>query len=350
MGNHVVDLRSDTVTQPTPVMRRAMAEAEVGDDVYGEDPTVKRLEETAAQMLGKEAGLFVSSGTMGNLTALLAHTHPGEEVILEANAHIYYYEAGGLARIAGLIPRLIETTDGCISPEQLIEAVRPGDIHFPPASLFCLENTHNRAGGRVLPQDAVERVVNCAKELGLKTHLDGARLMNAAVYQKLPPSRLAEPFDSVSLCLSKGLAAPVGSVLVGTREFIARARHARKLLGGGMRQAGVLAAAGLIALTEMPARLEEDHARARRLGTGLKHIPGLEVIGEVQTNIVIVEVTAPGWDSAGLTAAWREAGILANTASPRRVRLVTHYQISDADIERVIAVTEQIMAQPPGSR
>lgn len=340
-----IDLRSDTVTKPTPAMRQAMAEAAVGDDVYGEDPTVKRLEETAAQLLGKEAGLLVSSGTMGNLVALLAHTRPGDEVILDANAHIYFYEAGGLARIAGLIPRLIETADGCITPEQLDQAVRPWDIHFPPASLFCLENTHNRAGGVVLPQEAVDAVVSRAKELGLKAHLDGARLMNAAVYQGLPPARLAQPFDSVMLCLSKGLAAPVGSVLVGSREFIDRARRARKLLGGGMRQAGVLAAAGLIALTEMPARLKEDHARARRLGEGLKSIPGLQVVGEVQTNIVILEVRASQWDSARLVKAWRDEGILANAVSPRRIRLVTHYQISDAHVEAVIDATGRIMGQ-----
>lgn len=343
MENLLIDLRSDTVTKPTPAMRQAMAEAEVGDDVYQEDLTVKRLEETAAQLLGKEAGLFVSSGTMGNLTALMAHTQPGEEVILEANAHIYYYEAGGLARIAGLMPRLIETPDGCITPDQLRQAVRPRDIHFPPATLFCLENTHNRAGGLVLPQEKVEEVVHCAKELGLKTHLDGARLMNAAVYQDLPPARLAQPFDSVMLCLSKGLAAPVGSVLVGSAEFIAKARRVRKLLGGGMRQAGVLAAAGLVALGEMPGRLRDDHARARRLGEGLNSIPGLKVRGEVQTNMVMLEITAPGWDSARLVNAWREVGILANAVAPRIVRLVTHYQITDGHVDRVLEVTARIL-------
>ncbi|MGI6149975.1 MAG: low-specificity L-threonine aldolase [Firmicutes bacterium] len=345
MENLRIDLRSDTVTEPTPAMRRAMAEAEVGDDVYGEDPTVRRLEETAAQILGKEAGLFVSSGTMGNLAALLAHTQPGQEVILDANSHIFYYEAGGLARIAGLMPRPIETEKGCITAQQLRQAVRSRDIHFPPPALFCLENTHNRAGGAVLPQDEVEAVVECARELGLRTHLDGARLMNAAVFQNQPPARLAQPFDSVMLCLSKGLAAPVGSVLVGSAEFIAQARRARKILGGGMRQAGVLAAAGLIALTEMPKRLGEDHARARRLAEGLRSIAGLAVKGEVQTNMVIVEVTAEGWDAARLVQAWRSAGILTNAISPQAVRLVTHYQITDENVDRVIAVTERMMAQ-----
>lgn len=275
MENHVIDLRSDTVTQPTPAMREAMAMAEVGDDAYREDPTVQLLEQTAASLLGKESALFVSSGTMGNLVALMSHTHPGQEVILEANAHIYYYEAGGLARLAGLTPRL----------------------------------------------------------------------MNAAVYQNLAPERLAEPFDSVMLCLSKGLAAPVGSVLAGPADFIEKARLVRRILGGGMRQAGVLAAAGLTALTEMPKKLAEDHRRARKLGEGINKIPGLRVRGEVQTNIVIVDITAGDLDSHRLVEKWRQVGVLAGLVESRAVRLVTHYEITDADIEQVLEVTEEIMHQ-----
>ncbi len=343
MVNPIIDLRSDTVTQPTPAMRQAMAAAEVGDDVYREDPTVQLLEQTAASVLGKEAALFVSSGTMGNLIALMTHTQPGQEVVVEANAHIYYYEAGGLARLAGLMPRLIDTTDGMITCEQLQAVLRPRDIHFPPTALFCLENTHNRAGGVVLPQDDVDAVTAYAKEMGLKTHLDGARLMNAAVYQNLSPERLAEPFDSVMVCLSKGLAAPVGSVLAGSVEFIEKARRIRKLLGGGMRQAGVLAAAGIIALTEMPKRLTEDHRRARRLGEGINTISGLKVRGEVQTNMVIVDITAPELDSHALVEEWRKAGILVNAVAPQAVRLVTHYQITDEAVDRVLGITEEIM-------
>lgn len=345
MENHVIDLRSDTVTQPTPAMREAMAMAEVGDDAYREDPTVQLLEQTAASLLGKESALFVSSGTMGNLVALMSHTHPGQEVILEANAHIYYYEAGGLARLAGLTPRLIDTPDGMIRLEQLQAALRLLNLQFAPAALFCLENTHNRAGGLVLPQEEVEKVTAYAKEMGLKTHLDGARLMNAAVYQNLAPERLAEPFDSVMLCLSKGLAAPVGSVLAGPADFIEKARLVRRILGGGMRQAGVLAAAGLTALTEMPKKLAEDHRRARKLGEGINKIPGLRVRGEVQTNIVIVDITAGDLDSHRLVEKWRQAGVLAGLVESRAVRLVTHYEITDADIEQVLEVTEEIMHQ-----
>lgn len=343
MASPVIDLRSDTVTHPTTAMREAMAGAEVGDDCYREDPTVRQLEDKAAQLLGKEAALFVSSGTMGNLIALLAHTQPGQEVLLEANSHIYSYEAGGLARIAGLVPRLIETKHGLITPQQLKEAVRPANIQLAELTLFCLENTHNRAGGSVLPQAEVDSVVGLAKEMGLKTHLDGARLINAAIAQDLPPARLAEPFDSVMLCLSKGLAAPVGSVLAGSTEFVERARRARRLLGGGMRQAGVLAAAGLVALTDMPSKLKYDHVRAKRLGEGLQMIPGLKVRNEVQTNIVMLEITSPQWDSDRLTQAWRDKGILANGISPQALRLVTHYEIGDHDVEKVIEITTQLM-------
>ena len=235
-----VDLRSDTVTQPTPRMRELMSKAVVGDDVYQEDPTVNQLEAYGAELVGKEAALFVASGTMGNLVALMTHTHPGEEVILEAEAHIYYYEVGGLCRIAGLVPHLLPGEGGIFTPEQLKKALRPANIHYPKTTLLCLENTHNRAGGRVLPQGQVEEIAEIAKEAGLKLHLDGARIFNAAAASGIDVKTLAAPFDSVMFCLSKGLAAPAGSLLAGSAEFIARARKNRKILGGGMRQAGSL--------------------------------------------------------------------------------------------------------------
>lgn len=336
----IIDLRSDTVTQPTEEMREAMARAEVGDDVYREDPTVRQLEAYAAELLGKEAALFVSSGTMGNLVSLLSHTRPGDEVILEENSHIYYYEVGGLAMVAGLTPRLITSRNGLFSLNQLQEALRPENIHFPATSLVCLENTHNRAGGKVLPQGEVLEVAKLARERGLKLHLDGARLFNAACASHKSARVLAEPFDSVMFCLSKGLAAPVGSMVVGSLEFIERARKFRKMLGGGLRQAGVLAAAGLYALQFMTDRLKDDHARATWLSQGLGAIEGLQIISPPETNMVMVEVNTPSFDVVQLLQAWRDQGILASSVSVSRIRLVTHYQITDGDIETVIAITK----------
>lgn len=344
MSTQFIDFRSDTVTKPTDSMRQAMFEAQVGDDVYGEDPTVTKLEELGASMLNKEAALFVTSGTMGNLLALLSHTQPGDEVILEAEAHIYYYEVGGLGRIGGLIPRLIHTPDGLITPEQLEAVMRPADIHYAAPSLFCLENTHNRAGGRVLPQQEVEEVTACAKSHGLATHLDGARIFNAAEFLGLSVAEVGEPFDSVMFCLSKGLGAPVGSLLVGSEKFIDRARRFRKMLGGGMRQAGVVAAAGITALQEMPEKIRDDHRRARQLGDALSQIDGLSTADPVETNIVMVEVTHPEWDGERLVNAWRKEGILASTVGPGKIRLVTHHQITDDHIEQIIAVTEELLS------
>lgn len=340
-----IDLRSDTVTQPTMRMRELISQAEVGDDVYQEDPTVNRLEAYAAELMGKEAALFVTSGTMGNLVALMSHTQPGEEVVLEADAHIYYYEVGGLCRIAGLVPLLIPGQGGIFTPEQLRKALRPANIHYPKTTLLCLENTHNRSGGRVLPQEQVMEIAEIAKEAGLRLNLDGARIFNAAAASGIDVKVLVEPFDSVMFCLSKGLAAPVGSLLAGSADFIARARKNRKILGGGLRQAGVLAAAGLESLQVMTKRLGEDHQRAKRLAEGLGSIPGLRIANLVQTNIVMLDITKPEVTAEQLVSAWSEAGILAIARSQSGIRLVTHYQIGDADIDYVISVTRSIFRE-----
>ncbi len=338
-----IDLRSDTITQPTPEMREAMYSAELGDDVYGEDPTVNRLEAVAAQVLGKEAGLFTASGTMGNLIAIMTHTNPGDEIFLDAGAHIYYYEVGGLSRVAGLVPHLIEGDRGLIRRHQLEQAVRPDNIHFPEPKLLCMENTHNRAGGRVLPHDEVLATTELAKQLGLRLHLDGARLFNAVAASSQAPAVLAAPFDSIMICLSKGLAAPMGSVLVGSTKFIAKARKIRKMLGGGMRQAGVAAAAGLWALEHMTDRLADDHERARSLGSGLTAIPGLSLLQPVETNMLYIQITVPGWNAEKLVAAWEERGVRSNAVAGDAIRLVTHWEIDDAQIQSVVAITKEIL-------
>lgn len=340
-----IDLRSDTVTHPTERMRELMSQASVGDDVYQEDPTVNQLESEAAALLGKEAALFISSGTMGNLLALMSHTQPGDEVVLEAESHIYHYEVGGISRIAGLIPRVIPGKRGMFTAEELRQTLRPADIHYPQTSLVCLENTHNRSGGQVLPQKEVIRVADTAREAGLKLHLDGARIFNAAAASGVPVQNLAEPFDSVMFCLSKGLAAPVGSVLVGSEEFIARARKFRKMLGGGMRQAGILAAAGLESIHVMTKRLADDHRRAQRLADGLSALPGFRTAAEVQTNIVMLDITNPDLTAQQLVKFWAEADIVAVPRSEYGVRLVTHYQITDNDIDYVISETKKIVEQ-----
>ncbi|MFO7173259.1 MAG: low-specificity L-threonine aldolase [Bacillota bacterium] len=345
-----IDLRSDTVTVPTPEMRRAMYEAEVGDDVYGEDPTVNRLEELAAEILGKEAALFVVSGTQGNQVAILTHTRRGDEVICEAEAHVYFYEVGAIAALAGCQVRPIPGHRGMPAPEAVAAAIRPKNVHFPRTGLICLENTHNRAGGTVLPQDQVEAVCAIAHQHGIPVHLDGARLFNAAVAQGRTARELAAPFDSVMVCLSKGLGAPVGSILAGRRDFIEEARRMRKLLGGGMRQAGVLAAAGIVALTTMVDRLAEDHANARRLAEGIAQIPGLAVdLKTVQTNMVFFDITDSRWDAPRLVAALEAAGVRCNAVGPRRVRWVTHKDVSAADCDRALLILQETLKAGPTS-
>ena len=271
-----IDLRSDTVTHPTPAMRKAIFEAEVGDDVYGEDPTVNRLEAMAAEMMGKEAALFTASGTQSNLTAILTHTKRGDEIIVGDQAHMLWYEVGGAAALGGVIIRTVPNdSHGLLSLDDIERAIRDKDIHYPETTLLCLENTHNRCGGTVLNPDYTDEVCELAHKRGLKVYLDGARIFNAAVALDMPACRLTQPVDSVGLCLSKGLSAPVGSLLCGSRDFMERARQSRKMLGGGMRQVGIVAAAGIVALETMVERLTEDHDNARRLARGLADIEGI---------------------------------------------------------------------------
>lgn len=341
----VVDLRSDTVTLPTPEMREAMARAEVGDDVWEEDPTVKRLEATAAERLGKEAGLFVTSGTQGNLLSILAQTRPGQEVILDLDSHIFNYEVAGGAVIGGVQMRPVRTDRGMLSPEQVREALRPANLHVPPTGLVCLENTHNRHGGTCASPEAIAAVAAVAHAAGVPVHLDGARLFNAAVALGRDVREFTRDVDSVMFCLSKGLAAPVGSVVCGSRDFIARARRWRKMLGGGMRQAGVLAAAGLVALERMVDRLAEDHAHARLLAEGLARLPGLEVdLSRVETNIVIVRVRPPGGVEE-LVDGCLARKIKIHAIGPEAIRCVTHKDVDADDIRRALAAVAEITAR-----
>ena len=340
-----IDLRSDTVTLPTPAMREAMYRAEVGDDVYGEDPTVNRLEAMAAQRMGKEAGLFVVSGTMGNLVALLTHCQRGDEVILGDQSHSFVYEAGGSAALGGIHPRpLPNQPDGTLDLAQVEAAIRPENVHFPRTRLICLENTHNRCGGAALPPDTMARIGAIARRHGVALHLDGARIFNAAIALEVEVKELTRDADSVMFCLSKGLSAPVGSVLCGSEAFIHEARRARKIVGGGMRQAGIIAAAGIVALEQMVDRLAEDHANARRLAEGLAEIPGIAMDPErVQTDIVIFELTAQDMTPAELVARLKEEGVLLLTIEGRRLRAVTHYGIESEEIEAALSAFQRVM-------
>jgi len=342
-----VDLRSDTVTLPTPAMRQAMFEAALGDDVYGEDPTVNRLEALAAEMLGKEAALFVPSGTMANLTCLLSHCGRGDEAIMGNMAHTFLFEAGGSAALGGIHPSLVPNqSDGTLALEDIEAAIRPmGDSHFPQTRLICLENTHNRRGGAVLSLEYMAQIRELADRHGLAIHLDGARMFNAAVALGVPPTEVARHANSVSFCLSKGLSAPVGSLVCGTRAFIKVAHRQRKILGGGMRQAGVLAAAGIVALETMVERLAEDHTHAKRLAEGLARLPGVEVDpAAVQTNIVIFalapEVPAPAELAAGLAA----RNVKMSPIGGPKLRAVTHYGIEASDIDRALAAAQEVMS------
>ncbi|GGR01314.1 threonine aldolase family protein [Deinococcus ruber] len=324
-----IDLRSDTVTTPTPHMRAAMAEALVGDDVYGEDPTVNELQQETAALLGFEAGLFMPSGTMTNQVAIAVHTQRGQEVICAEGSHIYEWELGMMATFSGVVPRFVPAPVGVPDPAQVRRAVRHS-IHQSPTGLIALENTHNKAGGTVLPHEVIVGIREVADAEGLPLHLDGARLMNAAAAQNVPARQIARYFDSVSLCLSKGLGAPVGSVLVGSKRFIASAHRYRKMMGGGMRQAGTLAAAGLIALREGPANLPGDHRRARELAETLVQA-GYDVdLSTVQTNIVYATIQ----DAQAKVEGWAAQGLLASALDIDRVRFVLHYQIDDAMLQR----------------
>ena len=342
----IVDLRSDTLTRPTPAMRRAMAEAEVGDDVFGEDPTVNKLEQMAAERLGKAAALFVVSGTMGNLVSLLAHCGRGDEIILGTQSHTFFFEQGGSAAVGGIHPRTIANLpDGTLPPEEIEAAIRTDNVHFPITRLIVLENTQNLCSGYPLGLDYMQTVGEIARRHGLKLHVDGARFFNAAVALGVAPDQLAAEADSVSFCLSKGLAAPVGSVVCGSREFIARARRARKVLGGGMRQAGVLAAAGILALEEMVDRLTNDHANARKLAEGLARMPGLDVDpARIKTNIVYFGVSRDDMTAEQLVARLDEQGARMLPVGVGRIRAVTHYHITEEDIEYTLEVFSKIMA------
>ncbi len=343
-----IDLRSDTVTQPTPEMREAMARAVVGDDVYSEDPTVNRLQEMAAEMTGKEVGLFVASGTMGNLIAILAHCQRGDEAIMGNKAHTFLYEAGGVSALGGVHSyQLPNQPDGSLALDDLRLAVRSDDPHEPITRLICLENTHNRCGGMYQTPEYTRQVAEFAHARGLAVHLDGARIFNAAVAldetmkvgTRRVASLLAGPVDSVTFCLSKGLCAPVGSVLCGSKEFIHKAHRLRKMLGGGMRQAGILAAAGIVALEKMVDRLAEDHARAKKLAAGLGEVPGLVLaLGTPATNMIYFSLTPEiAFTTAEFIARLKERGVLIGAEGERHFRLVTHYWIDDQGVEKAVA-------------
>ena len=340
----VVDLRSDTLTLPTAAMREAMARAEVGDDVWEEDPTVRRLEEQAARRTGKEAALLVSSGTQGNLTSVLAQTRPGQEIILDADSHIFNYEGASSAMFGGVQTLALATERGFLTPAQVREHIRPSNIHIPTTGLVCLENTHNRHGGTCSTPEEIEAVAAAAHAGGVPVHLDGARIFNAAVALRRPVSDFARPVDSLTFCLSKGLAAPVGSLVCGSRDFIARARRVRKSLGGGMRQVGVLAAAGLVALDTMVDRLAEDHAHARRLAEGLAALPRVQIdLAKVQTNIVIFHLDRTGGAGELVTGSLARK-VKIHQIGPSSIRCVTHKDVDGDDVGRALEAFREITA------
>jgi threonine aldolase len=347
----IVDLRSDTLTLPTPEMREAMARAEVGDDVWGEDPTVQRLEVTAAARLGKDAGLFVASGTMGNLVSVVAHTQAGQEVVLDLDSHIYNYEVAGGTIVGHVQMRPVKTERGFLTPEQVQESLRPANIHIPPTGLVCLENTHNRHGGTCCTPEEITAVASVAHGAGVPVHIDGARLFNAAIALKRDPREFAQPVDSVTFCLSKGLGAPVGSVVCGSAAFVERARRVRKMVGGGMRQAGILAAAGLISLERMVDRLAEDHVHARTLAEAVAAMPGLAVdLASVQTNIVIIRIDRGDRATSRAAAEELVKGCAArkvkiHAMGPTAIRCVTHKDVDAEDIRRAVAAFRELTAR-----
>ncbi|UCD45956.1 MAG: low-specificity L-threonine aldolase [Candidatus Bathyarchaeota archaeon] len=326
-----LDFRSDTVTLPSPEMKEAAAKAPLGDDVYGEDPSVNKLENLAAEMLGKEAGLFVTSGTMGNAVAVLAHTNRGDEIILEARSHIYVNEVGGLAVMGSLMARTIQGELGWMKPEDIRAAIRADNIHFPSTGLLCIENTHNSAGGIPLTIEQMKSNWDVAKEAGIGVHLDGARVFNAAIALGVEVKEVARYTDTVQFCLSKGLAAPVGSVVVGSEELVKKARKHRKMLGGGMRQAGIIAAPGIVALTKMVDRLADDHVNAALLADGLKEL-GIKILNPVKTNMVYIDLSSVGWNGVDWGEACAKLG-WKSRGYGSRVRLCTHYGIEREDIE-----------------
>jgi len=346
MTSPAIDLRSDTMTRPTPAMRAVIAQCEVGDDVFDEDPSVHALQERVAALLGKEAALYMPSGTMSNQVAVRTHCQPGDELLCEANCHIYNYEQGAFAQLSGVVARCVEGEYGVLQPEQLEGMIRPENQHFVRTRLVCLENTHNRGGGRIQPYEAVERISAWARRHGLAMHLDGARLFNAVVATGIPAVKWAEHFDTVSVCFSKGLGAPVGSALAGPRELIRRAVRHRKVFGGGMRQAGIVASAALYALEHHVERLAEDHANARRLGELLRQIDGLELRPPtIETNIVIFWLDPRLGTAQELTALLKQRGVLVGAFGPRSLRAVTHLDVSAADIERAGMIIAEVVGE-----
>ena len=343
-----IDLRSDTVTRPTPAMRQAIFEAEVGDDVYGEDPTVNRLEQVAAEMAGKEAAVYVPTGTMGNQTAIKTHTRHGQEIIVHERSHIVLYEMGGPAQISGCITRTIPAEDGILTWDKIEPLVRPAGNHFQGTGLISVENTHNMAGGRVYPQHVLDEICDQAHERGVKVHMDGARVFNAAAYLGRPVREIAAKADSVMFCLSKGLGAPVGSMLAGSADFIERARLVRRLLGGSMRQAGILAAAGLVALDTSPAGLGADHENAKFLASKLAEMPGIVADPSVvETNIVILEVSGTGMTGKQVSAQLKERGVLANPISEFRMRMLTHFDVTRQQCQQAMEILAGMLRESP---
>jgi len=344
MADKIIDLRSDTVTKPSPEMRRAMAEAEVGDDVFMEDPTVNRLQERAAQLFGREAALFVPSGSMGNLTCIIAHTRPGQEVICEGKGHIYNYEMAAMSAVAGTLPRVVSAEDGIMTWEQIARAIRPKVYSRSQTALVSLENTHNMAGGTVYPTQLMHEICDRAHDAGIAVHLDGARIFNAATYLGEGVAEMTEKFDSIQFCLSKGLGAPVGSVIVGSKAFIERCRSIRKMLGGGMRQAGVIAAAGLIALEKGPKRLRIDHENAGLLAERLAEIPGIRINpAKVQTNIVIYDIQKTGLSSADFLAGLARRKVLGVPVDAEKIRMVTHLDVDRKDVEEAVETIREML-------
>ena len=342
MDTRLVDLRSDTITQPTPAMRQAMTEAIVGDDVFGDDPTVRALEEATADLLGKEAALFVPSGTMANQLAIRCHTQPGDEILLDGNAHIYWYEAGGSAALSGVICRVLPGKRGIFSGEDVRVALRPLDVHFPPTRLLCAENTHNRGGGSIWPIEQLRQVCQIAQEAGLQTHLDGARLWNASIATGIAESEYTKGFDSVSVCFSKGLGAPIGSVLAGSQTFVARARRFRKQFGGGMRQVGIMAAGALYGLKHHRQRLAADHAHAQQLAMGLSRVPGIRCEA-VETNMVYFNLESVS--ASRLAEVLHEKNVRVLPVGEQRIRAVTSLAVDSEDIRYGVEVIEETLGR-----
>ena len=340
----MIDLRSDTITQPTPEMRRAMAEAAVGDDVLGDDPTARALEQRTAEILGKEAAVYMPSGTMTNQVAIRVHTEAGDEVLMDANAHTYFYEGGGPAALSGVMCRLLPGVRGIFTADDVRAALRPRDVHFPVTKLLCIENTHNRGGGSIWPLDQIADVAATARDAGLAMHLDGARLWNASVATGIPESEYAAHFDTVSVCFSKGLGAPVGSCLAGTAALIERARRFRKMFGGGMRQVGIIAAGALHALENHRDRLAEDHANARALAEGIRELPGVELdLSIVETNIVLFRITS--MPATEMVEKLARSGIGMLALVPNQIRAVTNLNVTREDIDRTIEVIRAAVEQ-----